>query len=101
MMPMHSVVNHLPIKADANWAEMAAKFDTFAAGIRRTFPKIRAAQLLKVSDAEAIAIVLYEDLATMRRVSSDVAAPWFAENIRPYLAAPVSRSVGEMIAGFA
>ena len=37
--------------------------------------------------------------ATAEHVSANVAAPWFAENIRPYLAGPAQRSVGEVIAG--
>jgi hypothetical protein len=98
---MHTVVNHLPIKPEADWAEMASKFDAFVGEVRAAFPTIRTAQLLKASDAEAIVVITYEDEPTMRHVSSSVAAPWFAEHIRPYLSAPVNRSVGEMIAGFA
>jgi hypothetical protein len=36
----------------------------------------------------------------MKHVSSNVAAPWFADNIRPYLSGPVSRSAAAVIAGF-
>jgi hypothetical protein len=97
---MHAVVNHLPIKPDADWAEMAAKFEAFAAGVRKDHPRLLTALLTKVSDAEAIFIGLYDDEETMKHVSSNVAAPWFADNIRPYLSGPVSRSAAAVIAGF-
>ncbi len=97
---MHTVVNHLPIKADADWTEMTGKFDQFIAEVRPAYPAIRTAQLLKVDDTEAILVITFADAATTRDFSANVAAPWFAENIRPYLSGPVARSVGEMIAGF-
>jgi hypothetical protein len=97
---VHTVVNHIPIQAGSDWSEIAARFDRFAAGVRERFPGMKAAQLLKVSDTEAIFVGIYEDAGTMQTVSSEVAAPWFAENIRPFLSGPAVRSVGTMIAGF-
>lgn len=64
------------------------------------FPKLKTAVLTKAGDTEAIFTGVYDDRATAEHVSSDVAAPWFAENIRPYLAGPANRSAGEVIAGF-
>jgi hypothetical protein len=96
---MHVVVNHLPIKADADWAEMAAKFNAFGVRLRDEFPKTRVAVMTKASQSEAILVIVFEDEATMKHVSSNVAAPWFAENIRCYLSGAVSRSAGEVIAG--
>lgn len=98
---MHAVVNHLPIRPDADWADIASKFDAFAAGVKRDFPQMKTAVLLKVSETEAIFVGVYADIETMKHVSSNVAAPWFAENIRPYLAGPAVRSAGEVIGGFA
>ncbi len=98
---MHTVVNHLPVRDDADWGGMAEKFTAFADMLKTSISGIRAAQLLRAGDTEAILVILFEDEATMKRVSSEVAAPWFAENFRPYLTGPPSRSVGEMIAGFA
>lgn len=98
---MHFVVNHLPIRADADWAEMARRFGDFAAGLKVSRPGVTSALLLRAGEEEAIVIVGYADLATLKDVSSNVAAPWFAENIRPYLSGPAARSVGEVLAGFA
>lgn len=98
---MHAVVNHLPIRPDADWADIAAKFETFAAGVKRDFPQMKTAVLLRVSNTEAIFVGVYADLETMVHVSSNVAAPWFAANIRPYLGGPAARSAGEVIGGFA
>lgn len=96
---MHAVVNHLPIKPDADWAEIAAKFDAFARDVRARHAAMNTAVLTKVSDTEAIFIGIYDDPQTMQEVSSNVAAPWFAENIRPYLAGQANRSSGVVIAG--
>lgn len=97
---MHTVVNHLPIKPDANWAEIAKLFGAFAEGVKARFPGMAAGLLTKASDTEAIFIGIYDDPETMKEVSSNVAAPWFAENIRPFLAGPANRTGAEVIAGF-
>ena len=94
---MHAVVNHLPIKPDADWETLAAKVDAFNAGIARS--DFRGISLIRAGDGEAIVLVLFATRAALDDVSHNVAGPWFAENIRPYLAGPVSRSVGEVIAG--
>ena len=96
---MHAVVNHLPIRTDADWGDIATKFDAFAKDVRTRFPAMNTAVLTKVSDSEAIFIGIYDDPQTMQEVSSNVAAPWFAENIRPYLAGQANRSSGVVIAG--
>ncbi len=55
-------------------------------------------KLVRVSDSEAIALAFYSTRAALDDISSKVAAPWFAEHVRPYLAGPVERTVGEVIA---
>jgi hypothetical protein len=100
-MGMHAVVNHLPIRPDADWAEIAAKADTFFTATRAAHPKLRSAMLIRVSHGEAIFVGVYDDRSTMEHVSREIAAPWFAENIRPHLSGPVVRSAGEIVAGFA
>jgi len=45
---MHGIGNHLPIKADADWAMQAEKFERVATELKSAYPKIRVAQLLKV-----------------------------------------------------
>ncbi len=96
---MQAVVNHLPIKPGANWNELAAKFAAFEAASRATNPELVSASLIRVEDSEAILVIVYRDRQSLDEFSRSVAAPWFAENIRPYLSGPVSRSVGEIIAG--
>ena len=98
---MYAVVNHLPVRPDADWADIAAKFQAFADGVAANFPQMRTAALTRVSDSEMIFVGVYADQATADHVSSNVAAPWFAENIRKYLAGPANRSAGTVIAGFA
>lgn len=97
---MHTVVNHLPIKPDADWAKIASLFGGFAEGIKAKYPGMVVAVLNKASDAEAIFVGVFTDPATRDEVSNVVAAPWFAENIRPFLAGPPNRTVSDVIAGW-
>lgn len=100
-MSMHAVVNHLPVRPDADWTALAAKADSFFTRTRAAYPKLRSAILVRVGEGEAIFVGVYDDRATMEHVSSEVAAPWFAEHVRPLLSAPVARSAGAVLAGFA
>jgi hypothetical protein len=94
---MHAVVNHLPIRPDADWATLNGKFDAFNASIAH--PDFRGLSLIRASDNEAIILGLFATRPALEKISSEIAAPWFAENVRPYLSGPVSRSVGEVVAG--
>jgi hypothetical protein len=94
---MHAVVNHLPIKSDTDWAALATKVDAFNALIDH--PDFRGLSMIRSGANEAIILVLFSSRPSLDEVSSKVAAPWFAENMRPYLSGPVSRSVGEIVAG--
>lgn len=96
---MHVVVNHIPIRPDADWTDIAARFAAFAARVKPEHPGMRTALLTRASDTEAIFVGIYSDPTTMQRVSSEIAAPWFAENIRQFMSGPAVRSVGEVIAG--
>jgi hypothetical protein len=96
---VHAIVNHLPIKTGADWNELAGKFGTFEAVTRQAHPELVAASLIQASDTEAILVIVYRDRQSLDEISQSVATPWFAENVRPHLSGPVSRSVGEIIAG--
>ncbi|HWA19027.1 MAG TPA: hypothetical protein VG757_08515 [Devosia sp.] len=96
---MHAVVNHLPIRADADWAVIAERFEAFAKDVRAKFAAMNTAVLVRASDTEAIFVGVYDDPETAQHVSSNVAAPWFAENIRPFLSGQANRSSGPVIAG--
>lgn len=68
------------------------------------FPRARAAnagflgaKIVQVSELEVVLLVFYADREALDEVSSKVAGPWFAENVRPYLAGPVARSIGEIV----
>lgn len=98
---MHVVVNHLPFKPDADWAEIARRFDAFSADTRQKYPALHSAMVIKVSDTEGIFVGIYDDAETMQHVSSNVAGPWFAESIRSFLAGQTNRSIGEVVSGFA
>ncbi|MGA7971428.1 MAG: hypothetical protein WCA36_01355 [Pseudolabrys sp.] len=94
---MHAVVNHLPIKPDADWATLAAKVDAFNATVAHT--DFHGFSLIRAGDNEAIMLALFATRAALDEMSRDLAAPWFGEHVKPYLAGPVSRSTGEIVAG--
>ena len=94
---MHAVVNHLPIKPDSDWTALTAKVDAFNAMIDH--PDFHGLSTIHARNDAAIFLVLFASPAALDDISHNVAAPWFAENVRPFLAGPVSRSVGEIIAG--
>jgi hypothetical protein len=94
---MHAVVNHLPLKEGTDWAAFARQFDDFNATIDH--PGFRGLSIIRASDSEAILLVLFQTREALDEVTYNLAMPWFAENVRPYLDGPVSRSVGEIVAG--
>ena len=94
---MHAVVNHLPIKPDADWREIVRRVDAFARSVNH--PDYRGLSLIRTGEQEAIVLVLFISRSALDEISRTVAAPWFAENMRPYLSGAASRSVGEVIAG--
>jgi hypothetical protein len=98
---MHTIVNHLPIQPGTNWDDMKAKFDAFVKQDDPAFAAVRTVQLLKASETEAIFVVTFDDLDALNAFSANVAGPWFAANLRQYLAGPANRTVAEMIAGYA
>jgi hypothetical protein len=97
---MHVVVNHLPIKPDADWAEIARRFDRLAADTLPGHPEVRGMQVVQAGPEEAILVITFADAAAMADFSSQIAAPWFAEHIRPFLAGPADRKTGKLIADF-
>ena len=94
---MHAVVNHLPIKPDTDWAALATKIDAFNALVDH--PDFRGISMIRAGDNEAILLVLFATRPALDDVSRNVAAPWFAENMKQYLAGAANRSVGEIVAG--
>jgi hypothetical protein len=94
---MHAVVNRLPIKPDIDWAALARKVDEFNALIDHS--DFRGASLVRIGDDAALVLVLFAGRPALDKLSREVAAPWFADNIRPYVAGPGERLVGEIVAG--
>ena len=99
---MHAVINHLPLHNDIDWAELARTLESFEAMLRTQYTAFRGCTLIRASGDAGI-LVDPEDVELLQDlvVSKNVAAPWFAEHVRPLLAGAVSRSVGEVVAGSA
>jgi hypothetical protein len=93
---MYAVVNQLALGRPID-AALLQQLET------DLYPKLRREadfvdlQIVRVSDAEAIIFVVFATREALDRISSSVAGPWFAANVRPYLAGPVQRSTGEVV----
>jgi hypothetical protein len=98
---MHAVVNHLPLQKNVDWAELARRLEAFEATVRTQQPAFRGLTLIRAGDDAGILVVTFDTREALDTISRDVAAPWFAENVRPLLASAVSRSTGEVVAGSA
>jgi hypothetical protein len=98
---MHAVINHLPLQETTDWAALSRVFEGFEAMLRAQHPSFRGCTLIRAGDDAGILIVTFDSREALDTISKNVAAPWFAEHVRPLLAGSVSRSVGEVIAGSA
>ena len=81
---MHAVINPLEVRPDADWAALAVKFGDLNALIDD--PDFRGCSLVRTGEAQAIVLVLFATRPALDTISSDIAAPWFAENIRLFQA---------------
>jgi predicted membrane-bound mannosyltransferase len=97
---MYAIVNRLPLGKPLD-AEILRKMEDFLARTRRENPDFLDARLISVSDTVAIVVAFYTTREALDEISSRVAGPWFAEHVRPYLAGPVDRQVGEVVAHLA
>jgi len=79
-------------------ADLIARIETDLGPRMRQAAGFLDSKVVVVSDTEAFFIVLFASHEALVEGSRDVAAPWFAEHVRPYLAGPVQRSVDEVVA---
>lgn len=98
---MFVVVNHLPVRPDADLETMRRVIDAECEARLKAYPEIKAMIVSRPNDEEVTLVILFESRAFGEEFSSKVAGPWFAEHIRPFLAGPARRSAGDMMAGFA
>ena len=98
---MHAVVNHLPLLKTTDWAALARTFEAFETMLRAQYPAFRGCTLIRAGDDAGILVVTFDTHKALDTISKNVAAPWFAEHVRPLLAGAVSRSVGKVVAGSA
>jgi len=97
---MHIVVNQFALQDSVDWADLQSKIDQLQALLSSQRRDFRGVSLVRVGDAKAILVVLFDNQEALEDISKNLAAPWFAEHIRPYLAGPVDRQVGEIVAGY-
>jgi len=97
---MHAVVNKLSLGKPID-PPLLEKFENDLGSLLNDHPDFISVQIVSVSDAEAILVVLYKTLEALNDISKNIAGPWFAEHVRPYLSGPVDRAVGEVVLDFA
>jgi hypothetical protein len=95
---MHAIVNKLTLGKPLDDEILRKMEREFFPRAREANPGFLDARVVRVSDTEVIRLAFYTTREALDEVSSKVAGPWFAEHVRPYLAGPVQRSVGEVIA---
>ncbi len=96
---MHIVVNRFKLQENANWSALQTQVNDFHRKVSAERAEFKGVSLVRVSDSEAIFLVLFDNLESLNDISRNIAAPLFAEHIRPYLTGPVEPQVGEIIAG--
>jgi len=96
---MHIVVNHLTLQDTVDWSKLETSVEQFQASLSRERLEFRGASLVREGENEAMFLVLFQDLESLNDISRNIAAPWFTEHVKPYLAGPVDRHVGEIVAG--
>ena len=93
---MHAVVNRLTLARPID-DELARRAQQELGDLMLASPGFQAFYFVRVSDEEAIIIVLFDDEESLVRGSKQVASPWFKENIQPYLSG-TQRVTGEVVA---
>ncbi|MCB1281019.1 MAG: hypothetical protein KDB18_05805 [Salinibacterium sp.] len=93
---MHAVVNKLTLAKPLDDALLGA-IDRELGPTMRKQEGFVGFHVVSVSDSEAILVVLFDSRERLDAISREIAAPWFAEHVRPYLGGPVERVVGEVV----
>lgn len=96
---MHIVVNHFTLQDHADWPRLLAEVESFNRRVKDEHPAFLGVSLAREDGNHAIFLVRFAGLDALKSLSSDVAAPWFAQHFRPLLAGPVDRHVAEVVAG--
>ena len=96
---MHAIVNTMKLARPLP-PEVLLKMEQELLPRCRELDPALAFTLVQVTETDLVMLAFYSSRDTLDEVSSKLAGPWFGENVRSYLAAPVNRLVGEVIADF-
>jgi len=94
---MHAIVNTLKLARPLDAPLLRKIKEEFFPHVREANAGFLGAKIVQVSELEVVLLAFYANREVLDEVSSKIAGPWFAENVRPYLAGPVTRSVGEVV----
>ena len=96
---MHIVVNRFSLTENVDWTILESKVNQLQAQVAGERADFHGVSLVRIGQTEAILLVLFETREALDDISKNIAAPWFTEHVKPYLAGPVDRQVGEIVAG--
>ena len=95
---MYTIITKLTLTKPLD-AELLRKMEReFFVQAKEASPGFLGGQVVQMSDTHTVMLAFFASREALDEVSSKVAGPWFAANVRPYLAGPVERSVGEVVA---
>lgn len=96
---MHAIVNTMKLARPLP-PELLLKMEQELLPRCRELDPALAIKIVQVTETDLVMIAFYSSREKLDEVSSKLAGPWFGEHVRSYLAGPVNRLVGEVIADF-
>jgi hypothetical protein len=96
---MDIVVNSFTLKDDVNWSTLKSDVNRLQKRLAEERSDFNGVSLVRIDDTHAMLVVLFKNRRALEDISNNIAAPWFAEHVRPNLVGQVSRQVGEIVAG--
>ena len=94
---MHAIVNTMKLARPLP-PELLLKIEQeLIPRSRAVDPGLLGLKIVQVTETDYVMLAFYSSREALDTISSKVAGPWFAENVRSYLAGPVNRLVGEVV----
>lgn len=94
---MHVIVNKLTLARPFE-PELLRRVETELFARAAEHPGFVDGSVVAVGATEVVLVIRFTTREALDDVSKNVAGPWFAANVRAYLAGPAERLVGEVVA---
>lgn len=94
---MHAIVNTMKLVRPLEDELLRRMQNEVFAQLREANAGFLGGKIVRVSELEVVMLAFWANREVLDELSNKIAGPWFAANVRPYLAGPVTRVVGEII----